>query len=91
MRRAMKLHRLWRGMIWGDTRLRWTQTSPHIPHALHAQVYAATGMVASVTTNVSDGVGRQLSNVELQVAHGARIERTICKLADHHAGRRRVR
>lgn len=46
-----------RGMIWGDTRLRWTQTSPHIPHALHAQVYAATGMVAAVTTNVSDGVG----------------------------------
>lgn len=46
-----------RGMLWGDTRLRWTQTSPHIPHAVHAQLYAATGMVAAVTTNVSDGVG----------------------------------
>jgi len=46
-----------RSMVWSDTRLRWTQTSPHIPHALNAQLYAATGMVASVTTNVSDGVG----------------------------------
>ena len=46
-----------RGMLWSDTRLRWTQTSPHIPHAVHAQLYAATGMVAAVTTNVSDGVG----------------------------------
>lgn len=44
-------------MLWSDTRLRWTQTSPHIPHAVHAQLYAATGMVAAVTTNVSDGVG----------------------------------
>jgi len=46
-----------RSMAWGDTQLRWTQTSPHIPHALHAHLYPATGMVAAVCTNVSEGVG----------------------------------
>lgn len=46
-----------RGMIWEDTGLTWTQTSPHIPSALSAHVYIATAMAASSTTNVSDGVG----------------------------------
>lgn len=46
-----------RGMLWEDTGLSWTQTSPHIPSALAAHVYVATAMVASSTTNVSDGVG----------------------------------
>jgi uncharacterized protein YbbC (DUF1343 family) len=46
-----------RGMTWEDTGLVWTQTSPHIPSARAAHVYAATAMAASCTTNVSDGVG----------------------------------
>lgn len=46
-----------RDMVWEDTRLTWTTTSPHIPHALQAHLYVTTGMVASSTTNVSDGVG----------------------------------
>jgi uncharacterized protein YbbC (DUF1343 family) len=46
-----------RDMVWGDTGLTWTQTSPHIPSALSAYLYAATAMASSSTTNVSDGVG----------------------------------
>jgi uncharacterized protein YbbC (DUF1343 family) len=46
-----------RDMTWGDTGLTWTQTSPHIPHELQAQLYVAAGMVAAVTNNVSDGIG----------------------------------
>jgi len=49
-----------RSMSWEDTGLTWTQTSPHIPHALHAHLYVSTAMSASVTTNVSDGVGSTL-------------------------------
>ena len=48
------------GMAWEDTGLRWTQTSPHIPGALQAHLYVATGMVAMSTTNLSDGVGTTL-------------------------------
>jgi uncharacterized protein YbbC (DUF1343 family) len=46
-----------RGMAWEDTGLTWTQTSPHIPSALSAYLYAATAMASSTTLNVSDGVG----------------------------------
>src|SRR5688572_13898342 len=46
-----------RDMVWEETGLTWTQTSPHIPSALSAHVYAATAMASSSTTNVSDGVG----------------------------------
>ena len=49
-----------RGMVWADTGLLWTQTSPHIPGALQAHLYVATGMVAMSTTNLSDGVGTTL-------------------------------
>lgn len=49
-----------RGMSWADTGLAWTQTSPHIPGVLQAQLYVATGMVAMSTTNLSDGVGTTL-------------------------------
>ena len=49
-----------REMVWEDTGLRWTQTSPHIPHALQAHLYVTTGMVASATTNTNDGVGSTL-------------------------------
>ena len=49
-----------RAMTWEDTGLIWTRTSPHIPHALHAHLYVSTAMAASVTTNVSDGVGSTL-------------------------------
>ncbi len=46
-----------RDMVWSDTGLTWTQTSPHIPSVLSAYLYAATAMASSSTTNVSDGVG----------------------------------
>lgn len=46
-----------RASVWETTGLVWTQTSPHIPSVRAAHVYAATAMVASITTNVSDGVG----------------------------------
>lgn len=62
---ACELHvvpmRGWRRtMVWKDTGLLWTQTSPHIPGALQAHLYVATGMVAMSTTNLSDGVGTTL-------------------------------
>lgn len=49
-----------RDMVWADTGLTWTQTSPHIPGVRQAHLYVATGMVAMSTTNLSDGVGTTL-------------------------------
>lgn len=49
-----------RSMQWEDTGLTWVQTSPHIPHALQAHLYVATGMVGGVTENVNEGVGYTL-------------------------------
>ncbi len=49
-----------RSMQWEDTGLAWVQTSPHIPHALHAHLYVSTGMVGGVTENVNEGVGSTL-------------------------------
>jgi uncharacterized protein YbbC (DUF1343 family) len=49
-----------RSMLWEDTGLAWVQTSPHIPHALHAHLYIATGMVGGTTENVNEGVGSTL-------------------------------
>ncbi len=54
---VVPMHGWERSMVWEDTGLPWTQTSPHIPHALHAHLYVSTAMAASVTVNVSDGVG----------------------------------
>ncbi|MDI6782639.1 MAG: DUF1343 domain-containing protein [bacterium] len=49
-----------REMVWDDTGLEWVPTSPHIPHALNALLYTATGMIGGVTANVSEGVGYTL-------------------------------
>ncbi len=46
-----------RAMSWDDTGLEWTQTSPHVPNATQAYLYVTTGMIASSTLNLSDGVG----------------------------------
>lgn len=46
-----------REMTWEDTGLDWTQTSPHIPNTTQAHLYVTTGMIASSTENLSDGVG----------------------------------
>ncbi len=46
-----------RTMTWSDTGLPWVPTSPHIPHAISAQVYIATGMIGGISKNVNDGVG----------------------------------
>ncbi len=49
-----------RSMLWEDTGLHWVPTSPHIPHALHARLYIATGMIGGITENVNEGVGYTL-------------------------------
>jgi uncharacterized protein YbbC (DUF1343 family) len=49
-----------RAMVWEDTGLDWTPTSPHIPRAHTAHLYGATALAASVTTNVCDAVGTAL-------------------------------
>jgi uncharacterized protein YbbC (DUF1343 family) len=46
-----------REMIWEDTGLTWVPTSPHIPHALQAHLYIATGMIGGIAKNVNEGVG----------------------------------
>lgn len=46
-----------RAMTFDDTGLTWVQTSPHIPHALSATVYVATGMLGGCVDNVNEGVG----------------------------------
>lgn len=49
-----------RNMQWEDTGLHWVPTSPHIPHALQARLYIATGMIGGITVNVNEGVGYTL-------------------------------
>ena len=49
-----------RKMVWEDTGLTWVQTSPHIPHALQAHLYVATGMIGGIVKNVNEGVGYTL-------------------------------
>ncbi len=46
-----------RSMIFEDTGLEWVPTSPHIPHAISAHVYIATGMIGGIMKNVNEGVG----------------------------------
>ncbi|MBM4216690.1 MAG: DUF1343 domain-containing protein [Gammaproteobacteria bacterium] len=46
-----------RSMVWDDTGLGWTITSPHIPSVTQAYLYATTGMVSATFQGVSDGVG----------------------------------
>ncbi|MGE0478930.1 MAG: exo-beta-N-acetylmuramidase NamZ domain-containing protein [Phycisphaerae bacterium] len=48
-----------RSMIWQDTGLTWTPTSPHIPRADSALYYAATGVLGELGV-VSVGVGYTL-------------------------------
>lgn len=48
-----------RSMLWSDTGLTWTQTSPHIPRADSALFYAATGIIGEPDT-LSVGVGYTL-------------------------------
>ncbi|MFB3895641.1 MAG: exo-beta-N-acetylmuramidase NamZ domain-containing protein [bacterium] len=49
-----------REMLWDDTGLEWVQTSPHIPHAMNAILYTATGMLGGVGTEINEGVGYTL-------------------------------
>jgi uncharacterized protein YbbC (DUF1343 family) len=44
-----------REMLWADTRLRWTPTSPNIPYAFTPLVYLATGLIDE--GGVNNGVG----------------------------------
>jgi uncharacterized protein YbbC (DUF1343 family) len=44
-----------REMLWADTHLRWTPTSPNIPYSLTPLVYLATGLVDE--GGVNNGVG----------------------------------
>ncbi len=49
--------RAWaRNMVWGDTGLRWVQTSPNIPHETSPFYYVATGILGGLT-GVDIGVG----------------------------------
>ena len=44
-----------RDMLWADTNLRWTPTSPNVPYALTPLVYLATGLIDE--GGVNNGVG----------------------------------
>lgn len=67
-----------RSMLWKDTGLTWTQTSPHIPSALSAHLYAATAMASSTTLNVSDGVG---STMPFELLGGEFVDARELRLA----------
>jgi uncharacterized protein YbbC (DUF1343 family) len=68
-----------RAMHWEDTGLIWVPTSPHIPHALHAHLYVATGMVGGVTRNVNEGVGFTLpfECIAAEWIQGARLAEAL--------------
>jgi len=44
-----------REMLWSDTQLRWTPTSPNVPYAFTPLVYLATGLIDEA--GVNNGVG----------------------------------
>lgn len=46
-----------RAMVWDDTGLFWTITSPHIPSVTQAYLYATTGMVSATLQGVNEGIG----------------------------------
>lgn len=46
-----------RDMVWADTGLTWTITSPHIPSVTPAYLYATTGMVSATLQGVNEGIG----------------------------------
>jgi uncharacterized protein YbbC (DUF1343 family) len=53
--RVVKLRGWSRDMVWADTHLRWTPTSPNVPYALTPLVYLATGLIDE--GGVNNGVG----------------------------------
>ncbi len=56
--RVIKMSGWHRNMVWGDTGLRWTQTSPNIPHGESPFYYIATGIAGSVKGGGFDiGIG----------------------------------
>jgi uncharacterized protein YbbC (DUF1343 family) len=48
-----------RAMLWADTGLPWTLTSPHIPHAETSPFYAITGFIGELQV-LNQGVGYTL-------------------------------
>ena len=53
--RVIKINGWTRDMLWADTHLRWTPTSPNVPYALTPLVYLATGLIDE--GGVNNGVG----------------------------------
>lgn len=53
--RVVKLRGWSREMLWADTNLRWTPTSPNVPYAFTPLVYLATGLIDE--GGVNNGVG----------------------------------
>jgi uncharacterized protein YbbC (DUF1343 family) len=53
--RVIKTRGWTRDMLWADTHLRWTPTSPNVPYALTPLVYLATGLIDE--GGVNNGIG----------------------------------
>jgi uncharacterized protein YbbC (DUF1343 family) len=53
--RVVKVRGWSRSMLWADTQLRWTPTSPNVPYAFTPLVYLATGLIDE--GGVNNGVG----------------------------------
>lgn len=68
-----------RSMIWEDTGLSWTITSPHIPSVTQAYLYATTGMVSATFQGVSDGVGSTMpfEVIGAEFIDASNLERTL--------------
>jgi uncharacterized protein YbbC (DUF1343 family) len=79
-----------RSMVWEDTGLAWVPTSPHMPHALTAHLYLATGLIGGTTRNLCEGVGTTLP-FELVAAEFADAEALTTALAAERLPGLRVR
>lgn len=68
-----------RSMIWDDTGLSWTITSPHIPSVTQAYLYATTGMISATFQGVSDGVGSTMpfEVIGADFIDASNLERTL--------------
>jgi len=68
---VIPMHHWRRDMLWEETGLAWIPTSPNIPHARHALLYVATGMVAGLMPDVYEGANTPMP---FEVIIGAQID-----------------
>ena len=75
--RVIKMTGWSRAMLWADTHLRWTPTSPNIPYAFTPLVYLATGLIDEGDVNNGVGTDRPFEYAGGYGFDGSALARTL--------------